>query len=274
MCLAKNKKTKSHAAFWSFEPCPLSQLELYSRHFGFRCMAISGFGMSVGLHGIGVRQLLYLSFIGSLFWIFRILMHDFLWIARDRLARAFVPSHFPRLGLYSGYFGIRCMTFSGFGGSSKKIARDRFTVLLLTNWGFILYISKFDAWLFSGFGMSGRKLVRDRFARAFVPCHFPRLGLYSGYFGIRYMTFSGFGMSSRKIARDRFARALLYLVIFPKFYSRYFGIRCWQAVSYFDDFKCPVEILYRIDLCELLYLLLFPNCSGNFGFRCMTNLWT
>ena len=63
----------------------------------------------------------------------------------------------------------------------------------------------------SGFGMSGRKIVRDRFARAFVPCHFPRLGLYSGYFGIRYMTFSGFGMSSRKIARDRFARAVCTL---------------------------------------------------------------
>ena len=99
----------------------------------------------VGLHGIGVRQLFYLSFTGSLFWIFRILMHDFLWIAQHRFARAFVPSHFPRLGLYSGYFGIRCVTFSGFGVSIRKIARDRFTVLLLTNWGFILYISEFDA---------------------------------------------------------------------------------------------------------------------------------
>ena len=37
------------------------------------------------------------------------------------------------------------MTFSGFGVSSRKIARDRSSVLLLTNWGFILYISEFDA---------------------------------------------------------------------------------------------------------------------------------
>ena len=36
------------------------------------------------------------------------------------------------------------MTFSGFGMSSRKIARDRSSVLLLTNWGFILDILEFD----------------------------------------------------------------------------------------------------------------------------------